>query len=150
MKTRMNRLIDSTCFRVRSIKRKGKHESTVWKYTMENIVHGTLKEYEITICVCWCQNKLIYVIALYSVLITLSLFVINPSSPYSRLVGIESCVKVYFGSSCFAFILSPPAQLHIYVIFFFKCRLHSPKLLLLLLLFNCLLFTFFLKRGDSV
>ena len=41
-------------------KRKGNIESTVRKVTMESIVHETWKEYGITMCVFWCQNKLIY------------------------------------------------------------------------------------------
>ena len=134
-------MIDGTCFRVRSIKRKGKHG----KYTMESIVHGTLKDYEITIWVCWCQNKPIYVIALYSVVPTLSLFVINPSSPYCwNRVMRKSLFWIIL--LCFYYLLS----VHIYVIFFFKSRVHSPKLLLLLLLFSCLLFIFSKKRRFSL
>ena len=41
-------------------KRKGNIESIVRKVTMESIVHETWKEYGITMCVFWCQNKLIY------------------------------------------------------------------------------------------
>ena len=62
--SKLNRLTNSVCFRVRSITKKRNMESTVWKYKVESVVHVTWKQHGNTGYSCWCQNKLIYEIVL--------------------------------------------------------------------------------------
>ena len=46
VKTKLNRLINSVGFRMRSITKKAKHVNySVKKYTVKSTVHGTLKQY---------------------------------------------------------------------------------------------------------
>ena len=95
-------------------KRKGNMESTVWNFTVESIVHCILQKYGNWIWVCWCQNKLFYVIyyvqylswfmrfcafkiyyckkqGMYCFLpfgfINVIIFIIHPSCFYSTFVG---------------------------------------------------------------
>ena len=71
-KTRMGCLSGQyTYFQVRSIKKKGKHEkvqcgSSKWK--VYDIVYE--KNMDITLWVCWCQNKLFYVMVVLTVIYT--------------------------------------------------------------------------------
>ena len=71
VKTKLNHLINSVCFRVRSITKATfilvrNTEIKVWKYTVKSTVHGTWNV-ENTTSVCWCQNRLICVMVVVQI-----------------------------------------------------------------------------------
>ena len=71
VKTKLNHLINSICFWVRSITETAyilvrNTEITVWKWKVKSTVHGTWNMGK-KISVCWCQNRLTYVMVLIQI-----------------------------------------------------------------------------------
>ena len=102
VKTKLNHLIKSVCFRVQSITKAayilvGNTEITVWKCTVKSTVrvHGTWIIGH-KIAVCWCQNRLTYVMVLAQIhtLLHFEHFILSKTTYIFCLLVLEALISV--------------------------------------------------------